>query len=558
MAVESDQVRAGADTRCSHCGAGRPGSAPVSTAVHPTTEAAAPALAHPVLQASTLAVPFLGLLGAVQGSCPNIASTALVGASRSLHMAGSTQALAASVQTLAIAATVISTGLLADRLGRRMVLMVALAVGAVGNLVVVAAPSPVVYMLGMAVTGIGLGAVYCAAFGYLDAVVPKERMAGAMGVFTAVVMAGTVVLTFVGGNLASAHWRMAFLLIPAVCTACLVVTPMLLPRIDRITGNKLDLPGQAFLMAGIILVLYSASQFAHSLTSPRTLVPLVTGAVLLVVFFVWESRYEGHFYPVGLFRSPVFLAALCAGFIYTFGTAVAFLQVTNLWQYVNGLATAKVAVWQLPLLFAGIVAGLVTGRLMTRGLTSRTAILAGGIVSAAGFWLLATAHASTSLVGFLPGLVVTGAGVIIAAVPFGSLILAEAPARYFGPVSSSRTTFGQFFYTMGFSISAVVIDRLTTGGVVHRMEHAGVPANQLSTGLDAVNVYASKGTSPTTSAGRAAMRDAVVSYGHAFSTMFVIAGGLTLVVGIAAFVLLSGGGDATHGDAAPADVPTAG
>ena len=113
----------------------------------------------------------------MQGSCPNIASTALVGASRSLHMAGSTQALAASVQTMAIAATVISTGLLADRLGRRKVLMVALLVGAIGNLVVLAAPSPVFYMLGMAITGIGLGAVYGAAFGYMAAVVPKERMA---------------------------------------------------------------------------------------------------------------------------------------------------------------------------------------------------------------------------------------------------------------------------------------------------------------------------------------------------------------------------------------------
>ena len=494
----------------------------------------------------------------MQGSCPNIASTALVGASRSLHMTGSTQALAASVQTMAIAATVISTGLLADRLGRRSVLMVALIVGAIGNLVVLAAPSPTFYMLGMAITGIGLGAVYGAAFGYMAAVVPKQRMAGAMGVFTAVVMAGTVVLTFVGGSLASSHWRLAFLLIPVACMACLAVTPVLLPRVDRITGNKMDLPGQAFLLAGVVLVLYSASQFAHSLTSPRTLVPLVLGGLLLGTFFVWESRYEGHFYPVGIFRSPVFLAALCAGFIYTFGTAVAFLQVTNLWQYVNGLATAKVAVWQLPLLFAGIVAGLVTGRLMARGLTSRTAILAGGIVSAAGFTLLATSHGSTSLLGFLPGLVLTGAGVIIAAVPFGSLILAEAPEQFLGPVSSSRTTFGQFFYTIGFSLSAVVIDRLTDGGVVHRMEHAGVPANQLSTGLDAVSVYASKGTSPTTSAGKAALKDAVVSYGHAFSATFIIAGGLTLAVGIVAFVLLSGSGGPTAADTESGDVATVG
>ena len=527
----------------------------MSTTVRPASEVTTPSSASTPTPISRLVVPFLGLLGAVQGSCPNIASTALVGASRSLHMAGSTQALAASVQTMAIAASVISTGLLADRLGRRNVLMVALLVGAIGNVVVLAAPSPLFYMLGMVITGIGLGAVYCAAFGYMAAVVPKARMAGAMGVFTAVVMAGTVVLTFIGGSLASTHWRLAFLLIPAMCMVCLVVTPILLPRVDRITGNKLDLPGQAFLAAGVILVLYSASQFAHSLTSPGTLVPLVLGVLLLGSFFIWESRYEGHFYPVELFRSPVFLAALCAGFIYTFGTAVAFLQVTNLWQYVNGLATAKVAVWQLPLLLAGIVAGLATGRLMTKGLTSRTAILVGGIVAAAGFGLLATAHGSTSLLGFLPGLVLTGAGVIIAAVPFGSLILAEAPAEYLGPVSSSRTTFGQFFYTIGFSISAVVIDRLTVGGVVHRLEHAGVAANQLSTGLDAVNVYASKGTAPTTSAGRAALQNAVVSYGHAFSVMFFIAGGLTLVVGIVAFVLLSGVEGSSPVDADMASAP---
>jgi len=436
--------------------------------------------------------------------------------------------------------------------------MVALITGAIGNLVVLSAPSPAVYMMGMAIAGIGLGAVYGAAFGYMAAVVPRERMAGAMGVFTAVVMAGTVVLTFVGGSLASSHWRLAFLLIPVMCVACVVITPALLPKVDRITGNKVDLPGQALLMAGVILVLYSASQFAHSLTSPGTLLPLVLGALLLGTFFVWESRYEGHFFPVGIFRSPVFLAALCAGFIYTFGTAVAFLQVTNLWQYVNGLATAKVAVWQLPLLFSGIVAGLVTGRLMAKGLSGRTAILVGGIVSATGFALLAIAHGSTSLLGYLPGLILTGAGLIIAAVPFGSLILAEAPEQYLGPVSSSRTTFGQFFYTMGFSLSAVVIDRLTDGGVIHRMDKAGVPANQLSTGLDAVSVYASKGTAPTTSAGRAALKDAVVSYGHAFSTTFFIAGGLTLVVGIVAFVLLSGNEGDPHADAAPAGTVTAG
>lgn len=82
---------------------------------------------------SRLAIPLLGVLAAIQGSAPNIAATALVGASRGLDMVGGAQALAASMQTLAIAASVITTGLLADRIGRRRMLVLALVTGVVGQ-----------------------------------------------------------------------------------------------------------------------------------------------------------------------------------------------------------------------------------------------------------------------------------------------------------------------------------------------------------------------------------------------------------------------------------------
>jgi MFS family permease len=77
--------------------------------------------------ASRWAIPLLGAIAGIQGADPNIASTALVGVSRGLDMAGGLLALAASISTLALSASVIYTGLLADRLGRRRVLMAALA-----------------------------------------------------------------------------------------------------------------------------------------------------------------------------------------------------------------------------------------------------------------------------------------------------------------------------------------------------------------------------------------------------------------------------------------------
>jgi MFS family permease len=493
---------------------------------------------------SVLAVPLLGFMGGVQGSAPNVASTALVGASRTLHMTGSTQALAASMQTLAIAATVITTGLLADRLGRRRVLMSALIVGGAGTIVVSIAAAAWMYMLGLAIVGVGLGAVYGASFAYIKAVVRPERLAAAMGTFTAVVMVTTLVVTFVGGSLTSVNWRIAYLIFPVCSLIGLILVPILLPKEPPVKGGSLDVFGQLLLGLGVISFLYSVSQFAKSMTSPATLIPLALGVVLLAAFAVWESKYSEHFFPMTLFRSPVFLAALCFGFIYNFGTSVGFLQVTNLWQYINGLKTSEVSLWQLPLMVAGIAAGLVTGRVMSKGMSNRTAGFIAGIVTAIGFSLLGVFHSSHGLLGFLPGLILVGAGVVIAAVPFGNLILREAPAKYLGPVSSARTTAGQFFYTLGFALSTVLIDKLTVGGTVQRLTDAGVQPNQISTGLDAVTAYAAKGTQPSTSLGQQALSDAVTSYGGAFrTTMFVTAIAILVATAIATMLLRKGEGD---------------
>jgi len=152
--------------------------------------------------------------------------------------------------------------------------------------------------------------------------------------------------------------------------------------------------------------------------------------------------------------------------------------------------------------------------------------------------LLAIFHSSGTFWGFLPGLVVAGAGVVIAAVPFGNLILKEAPAEYYGPVTSSRTTIGQFLYSIGFAVSTVMIDKLTVGGTVNKLAAAGVPPQQVGTGLDAVTAYAAKSTTPTTSLGKQALADAVTSYGSAFATTMVIAAVICLAAGVIGFLIL--------------------
>jgi len=492
-----------------------------------------------VVAASALAVPFLGLVAGMQGAAVNISATALVSASRGLSMSGGTQALAASVQTLAVAASVVTTGLIADRIGRRHMLLIAIAISALGQLLVAISPVTAIYMLGMVITGIGMGATYGSAFGYLESIVPKAKLASSMGVFTACVMLSTLVMTFTGGVLCGINWRYAFLLLPVVSVLALIGIQFLLPKLGRLAEGSFDVPGQFFLALGVVSFLYGCSELANSLTSPRTIVPLVLGVLFLVAFFIREAKAKGAFFPIRLFRSRVFLAAVCAGFIYNFGTAVTFLQVTNLWQYVTGLSASEVSVWQIPLLVSGMLAGVVTGRLVGKVISDRAAIVGGAVMLLVGAVFLSMARSSHSLLAFAPGLIIAGAGVVVAAVPFGALILREAPADAVGPVTSSRTTMGQMFYTLGFALSMVSIDRLTDIGVIAHLKADGVPPTSYGTGLDALSVFVSTGQKPTSTVGQQALQGAASSYGTAFAATMIGAGAIATIIGVLAFFLLA-------------------
>ena len=488
------------------------------------------------------AIPFLGLLAAVQGSAPFLSSTALVSVVRDLKLEGGQVALAASVQTLAIAASVVSTGLLADRLGRKRVLVAALVTSTAGMLIVAMAPVAVVYMLGQAVIGVGLGATYGAAFAYVRFVSAPGKLPQALGSFGAVSGALTVALVFMSSALVGVNWRLAFVVYGVVVVVSLLLTPFMLPTQPKVTGEAPDLLGQVALGLGVVGLLYGISHLGNSLTSPATWLPIGAGVVLLGVFFIHEGRARNVFYPVRLFRSPVFWAAILAGLVYNLGLSVGFLQTTNLWQYVTGVPTDQLAVWQLPLNLFGIVGALLFGRLMSKGLSNASAILFSSVAAAVGFVLLALAHSAQSFLAFLPGLVLVGIALTGASIPFGNLMLQEAPPAHFGPVTSSRTTIGQIWYSIGTALATVLVDQLTTGGVTRRLLAAGVPPDQISTATSAVSSFAATGTKETTALAQQALGDASTRYGNAFAVVMVGTGAVLAVAGVIGFLLARRGG----------------
>ena len=511
-----------------------------------------------VLAAPKAAIFFLGALGGTQAVDPIIASTALVKASRGLGMEGGTIALAASISTVVLAATVISMGLLGDRIGWRRLLISSLMVSVVGDLLAAAAPVSELYLAGRALAGLGLGGVFAASFAYVRIITPKEKVPAALGLYSASGSLVLVTLSLLGGALASIEWRAAFLIVPVACALYVLLARLLLPATARLTGGPTDLLGQVLLGFGIVGVLVGISHMSQGVGDPQFWLPTLAGAALLTGFVIAEQRVESPFFPVAVLRNPLFLGAMAAGFVYNFTQSSTVLQFSNLWQYVSGLSPMKVSAGTLPFLLVGIIAALLTGRLITNGLRNSTVILVGGFLCALGGFATLLHRPGSGYLTLLPALLLLGFGATMASIPYGGLIVKAASGKFssfYGPVTSSRTTIGQIAYAMGLALSTVMVDKLTTGGVVTRLREAGVPPSRTGTALDSLGIYVRTGKDPVSRLAEQTLSVAKESYLNSFQATMVAVGLLALLAALFGATVLHRGA-AVEAAADTADTPT--
>ena len=480
----------------------------------------------------TLALIYLGFVAAIQGADPNIASTALLSAGKDLNF-GSLDALAASVSTLALAATVITVGMLADRLGRKKVIFATMLLVILGDSLVAISQDPVMYILGRALTGVGLGGVYGASFAYVKYFGEKSKggLAVALGTFSASIGFFALVITFAGSSMVGVGWREAFLVIPAVTAAALLFGLFILPKDEKYPTPEQpwDALGQIILGLAVVGTLYGISHAADSLKSPLTIVPIVVGVGLFVLFYFRErSQPEKRFFPIVLLKHPLFLAAIGVGFLYNFSTGFGLLSFSNLFQYQLNLKGLGLSLAQLPYLLLAIPTALVVGKLIGKKVvTVQMSALIGAFIAAAGGVLFAVTALSSpkSVMDYLPALIVLGIAAAVPAVAYGGMILDEADPEHYGVVSSSRSTIGQFWYSLGLASSAVVIDSLAR---LYVQEKLG------STALQQLNTWSASGAKPTDTS---VFPTAIEGFTQGFAVLMIAYAIIMVLVGFSVLIL---------------------
>jgi EmrB/QacA subfamily drug resistance transporter len=285
--------------------------------------------------------------------------------------------------SLTFGGLLLTAGSMADRLGRRRVLLVGLAAFGLLSLCVVAVTTAGELIALRAALGIAAAAMApitnSLVFRLFDDAALRMR---AVTVMILVGMSGFVLGPLLGGT-ALAHLRWEWLLVvnaPIALIACIGVRlGVPADRPEDLTNDALDLPGAVLSISAIGLACWSlTSGVLHGWSSAVTITSVI-GAVLAGVAFVWhERRSAAPMLDLRLFSNGTVRGAAIA----QIGTSIAMASVMFglilHFQYAYGWSPMKAGLANLPIIVT-MVAATPFSEWLVRRFGHRIACLVGAI-----------------------------------------------------------------------------------------------------------------------------------------------------------------------------------
>jgi EmrB/QacA subfamily drug resistance transporter len=380
-----------------------------------------------------------------------VVNTALSRIAEDLHAGLGGLQWVVDAYTLALATTVLTAGSLADRLGRRRLFTIGLAVFTGASALCAAAGDITFLNVARAVQGLGAAVMFAVSLAILANAFPEAReRAGALAAYGATIGASFAIGPLVGGALTSGlDWQWIFLVNVPLGLACLWITRTKVVESRDPSPRRLDWPGQVALTGGLFLLVLALLRGNEDGWGSALIVSELAGAgILLAGFVAIERRVTEPMLPLGLFRNPSFTGAQAAAFGISASFFALFLYMTIYLQQVLGLSAIEAGLVYVP---GTVVMFFVSGA--TSQLTERVsarAMVAGGLaLVAAGLALCVLAQADSSWTALLPGILVASVGTGIFNPSVIAVALGTVPEAQSGLAAGVNDTFRQAGVAVG-------------------------------------------------------------------------------------------------------------
>jgi len=341
-----------------------------------------------------------------------VVNTAISDMGRDLHTGLDGLKWVVDAYTLALAAVVLTTGSLADRLGRKRVFATGMAVFTVSSAAAAAATDITMLNIIRAVQGMGAAAMFATSMALLAHEFPqaKER-AKALGVYGATIGASFAIGPLVGGALTSGFgWRSIFIINIPIGIAALEITRRYVRESRDPQPRRIDWAGQAMLTGGLFLLVLALLRGNDvGWGSPQIVAELVGAGMLLAAFIAIERRVKDPMLPLGLFRVPSFAGAQIAAFSISASLFAVYIFATIYLQQVLGLSAIEAGLVYLPgTLLNAMVSGATAN--VSGKVTARVMVSGGLALVAVGLLMMTVPDANSSWLAIEPGMLVAMIG----------------------------------------------------------------------------------------------------------------------------------------------------
>lgn len=393
--------------------------------------------------------------------------------SADLQPSGTQQLWMLDVYGFVLAGLLITMGALADRIGRRRVLMGGALVFGCASGAAAFAQTADQLIACRALMGIGGATLMPSSLALLRTLFADDaQRRKAIAIWTGVVSGGSALGPLAGGLLLEHFdWGAVFLVNVPVMVALVVLAPRLLPESRDARAGRLDVVSAALSLGALLPFVYGLQRAAVDGLAPLPVAALLAGAGVGVAFVRRQRTLADPLVELSLFRDARFSGAAGVNLMAMLALVGFALFTTQYLQGVLGYAPLKAALLTLP---APLSVGIVAPLAMAAAARVRPAavVAAGFALALAGFALLTRTDGGLAIP--LAGAVVTTMGLAGAMTLLTDLILSAAPPRRAGAASAVAETGQELGGALGVALLGslgTAVYRSDLGASVPRAAH---------------------------------------------------------------------------------------
>jgi EmrB/QacA subfamily drug resistance transporter len=334
-------------------------------------------------------------------------------------------------------------GRIGDIHGKERVLVIVLALLSVGTLVSALAGTLTVMLIGRVIQG-AAGGIFPLAFGIIRDEFPRERVAGAIGLMSALLGVGGGAGVVLAGPITdhlSYHYLFWLPLIPIVIAT--VATHLFVPESPVKVPGRIRWQPAVLMSSGLVAVLLAVSETStwHWL-SAKTLGLIAVGIVLLALWVRVETRSTEPLVDMRMMRIRGVWTTNTVALLLGFGMYASFILIPLYVEtpesegYGFGASVTQAGLFLAPSTLTLLIFGSLTGRLEKR-FGSKPPLIAGGALAMAAFLMLTFAREEKWEI--YVAAILLGAGIGLAFASMANLIIENVGPEQTGVATGMNT-----------------------------------------------------------------------------------------------------------------------